>query len=82
MTSPHAEGGANHAQRRRYTNMELLLYGQEAVHLTHLATIQENNSDIQVRAICIIQNTWRMRAWTKVMLQKAKGLKLKSFRRG
>ena len=74
LSAAHSEGGANHAQRRRYANMEALLYGKEGVHVGHLKELAELTSETRNRAAWTIQRSWRYRFAMKNLDRKAKGL--------
>ena len=74
LSAAHSEGGANHAQRRRYANMEALLYGKEGVHVPHLKELVELTSETRNRAALMIQRSWRYRIAMKNLDRKAKGL--------
>jgi hypothetical protein len=72
LSAEHADGGANHAQRRRYGNMELLLYGQGGVHLEHLLELEERTSSVRVNAAMIVQRRWRVHRTTRTMKRAMK----------
>ena len=72
MTAAHSEGGANHAQRRRFANMESFLYGKEAVHLGHLKVLGDFTSQTRNAAASVLQRAWRFRSRFK-RLRKEKG---------
>lgn len=61
LTAAHSEGGANHAQRRRFNNTELLLYGRQDVHLGQLRALAANANNTETRAALLVQQTWRIR---------------------
>ena len=60
LTAAHSEGGANHAQKRRFANMEVLLYGKEAVHLKHLHALTHLTSGAVIRAANSIKRAYRV----------------------
>ena len=60
LHAAHSEGGANHAQKRRFANMEQLIYGREGVHMNHLKILKERTSTILIRAAQIIQRAFRV----------------------
>ena len=60
LGASYAEGGANHAQRRRFENFEQLLYGRDGVHLKHLEALRERHVDLVSRAAKVVQCTWRL----------------------
>ena len=71
LTAAHSDGGANHAQKRRFANMELLLYGKEDVHLSHLKALEEHTSTLPERAALLVQHLWRIRKATMELARRA-----------
>jgi hypothetical protein len=65
IEAPHSEGGAHHAQRRRWTNMELLLYARDRVHIRHLERLNELHIGLMVRSACLVQSMWRLTSHLK-----------------
>ena len=76
LTAPHSEGGANFAQRRRFTNMELLLYGRSGVHLEQLKELGHATSEVEFRAALYVQHMWRLRKATRDLASRA-GIELR-----
>jgi len=60
LGASYSEGGANHAQRRRFDNFEQLLYGRDGVHLKHLEALRERHVDLVSRAAKVVQCSWRL----------------------
>jgi len=60
LTASYTDGGANHAQRRRYANMELLLYGAEGCHLRQLEQLTSMLECLNDRAAMVVQSCWRL----------------------
>ncbi len=60
LAASYAEGGANHAQRRRFGNFEQLLYGREGVHMKHLEALHERHVLLEHRSALVVQSTWRL----------------------
>ena len=60
LTTSYTDGGANHAQRRRYANMELLLYGMEGCHLRQLEQLTSMLECLNDRAAMVVQSCWRL----------------------
>ena len=71
MRAAYSEGGANHAQRRRFTNMELLLYGKEGVHLDHLSELNDMCRNLDERSASVVQCMWRLRKSMKDQHRRA-----------
>ena len=71
LTAAHSEGGANHAQRRRFNNMELLLYGRMDCHLDHLKNLVLLTNDSKMKAASLIQHSWRIRMAGKQFAKRA-----------
>ena len=71
LMSAHSEGGANHAQRRRFANLETILYGQADVHLSHLERLQVHTTESSARAASFIQHLWRIRKMTRTLANRA-----------
>ena len=84
LTAPHSEGGANFAQKRRFTNMELLLYGRSGVHLEQLKGLGHATSEVECRAATFVQYMWRLRKSIRDLAARA-GVELRgdkpAFRR-
>ena len=72
MTAAHSEGGANHAQKRRFANMEALLYGAEGVHLKQLRELGKSTNDVTVRAANMIKRAYRLHRASKTAARRAK----------
>ena len=71
LTASHSDGGANHAQRRRFGNMELLLYGREGVHLGHLQRLETMTTEMPAKAAATIQFIWRLQTQTRRLARQA-----------
>jgi len=69
----YSEGGANHAQRRRFNNFEALLYSREGVHLGHLEKLHEWHVALEQRAALVVQCVWRLYVNLRRLRDSAKG---------
>ena len=67
-----AEGGVTHAERRRMSNLEHLLYGERGVHLRQLTFLADHCQHLPERSARLLQTVWRVKIRLRKLRARAK----------